>query len=326
MKKKTIAKKREVEAKLAAREKKKEDDEKARKDKLKEEARVRAAEKAKREAEAKAKIERAKKAREEEKKKELEKHKRDAEAKTQNEKLEKAKRILKAEKQTGSKKEDKAKSKGVKGKIEGTKKKIEKEQKVKTEKPKPKFKAPTKKRFKIIDVELGSKEWIEWRHLGVGSSDADKVLSNQAKKLLQLKNTKADIGHSEELKLNIDLMQEARELYEEKSGLKVFPLCIQDKRFPWLQSSVDGISEDFSKLVKISCNQLSYKEAKKGMIPRALLQHQLMITGLEEIDYWCHLQDREGILITVKRDPEMINKLYEAEQEFVKKLNTEDRK
>ena len=118
-------------------------------------------------------------------------------------------------------------------------------------------------------------------------------------------------------------MQEARELYEEKSGLKVFPLCIQDKRFPWLLSSVDGFSEDFSKLVKINCSKLAYQEAKKDMIPRALLQHQLMITGLEEIDYWCHLQDQEGILITVKRDQEMINKLYEAEQEFGKKLKIE---
>ena len=134
----------------------------------------------------KAKKEKAKKSREEEKKKELEKFKHDAEAKTQNEKLEKAKRILKAEKQASTKKEDKAKSKGVKGKRKVTKKKIEKEQKVKTEKPQPKFKAPTKKRFQIIDVELGSKEWIEWRHLGIGSSDADKVLSGGAGPLQEI--------------------------------------------------------------------------------------------------------------------------------------------
>ena len=86
-------------------------------------------------------------------------------------------------------------------------------------------------------------------------------------------------------------------------------------------ATIDGFSEDFSKLVKISCSELEYKEAKKGLFPRALIQHQLMITGLEEIDYWCYLKNQESILITVKRDQKMIDKLYVAELNFSEKLN-----
>ena len=35
-----------------------------------------------------------------------------------------------------------------------------------------------------------------------------------------------------------------------------------------------------------------------------------MITGLEKIDYWCCLKNKESILIPIQRDQKMINQLY----------------
>jgi uncharacterized protein len=274
------------------------------------------AEKARNKKAKKDKEEKAKKAREDKAKKskeeELDKYILAAQAKSQNAKLEKARKKLESKKKAKIKKDDKTKNKKTETK---------KEQKVDTKKPKPKFRKPTKKRFQIIDVGIGGKKWIEWRHSGLGSSDAAKVLSNKSSELLKLKNNKTDIGSSEELKSTVNILQEARDKYDEKFGLKIFPICIQDKRFPWLMATIDGFSEDFSKLVKISCSELEYKEAKKGLFPRALIQHQLMITGLEEIDYWCYLKNQESILITVKRDQKMIDKLYVAELNFSEKLN-----
>ena len=178
-----------------------------------------------------------------------------------------------------------------------------------------------------INLKHGTKKWNEWRHEGIDSDDAELILAGGelTNKRLQSKIKKDNIEHSLEVDLNTDLMQEAREHYEEEAGIKVFPLLIQDRRFPWLQASIDGFSEDFSKLVKISCTDLAYKNAEKNTFPKTHLQHILMITGFEEIDYWCYLQNKKGILITVPRDQRMINKLYKAEKEFAEKLNIKEK-
>jgi hypothetical protein len=268
--------------------------------------------KAKKDREDKAKKDREDKAKKS-KEEELDKYILAAEAKSQNEKLEKARKKIESENKGVIKKDNKAKSKKVKTK---------KVQKIDVIEPRPKFRNPEKKRFQIVELVIGGSKWIKWRHSGVGSSDAANVLSNKSSELLKLKNNKTDNGHSEELKLSSDILQKARSQYEEEIGLKIFPLCIQDKRFPWLMATIDGFSQDFGKLIKISYTESEYKDAKKGLYPRSLIQHQLMITGLEEIDYYCYLENQKSILITVKRDQKIIDKLYQAELAFAEKLSS----
>ena len=276
--------------------------------------------KAKKDRESKAKKDREDKAKKDQedkakksKEEELDKYILAAEAKSQNEKLEKARKKIESENKGVIKKDNKAKSKKVKTK---------KVQKIDVIEPRPKFRNPEKKRFQVVELVIGGSKWIKWRHSGVGSSDAANVLSNKSSELLKLKNNKTDNGHSEELKLSSDILQKARSQYEEEIGLKVFPLCIQDKRFPWLMATIDGFSQDFGKLIKISYTESEYKDAKKGLYPRSLIQHQLMITGLEEIDYYCYLENQKSILITVKRDQKIIDKLYQAELAFAEKLSS----
>jgi len=203
-----------------------------------------------------------------------------------------------------------------------------KDDKAKSQKQKiqPKFILPNKKRFEIINLNHGTKKWNDWRYKGIDSNDAIsiKLAGEWTKKLLHSKRDKDNIEHSQELDLNPDLIQEAREQYEEKSGIKVFPLFIQDRRFSWLQASIDGFSEDFSKIVKINCTDKAYKNAEKNIFPKTQLQHLLMITGLEEIDYWCYLQNKKGILMTVSRDQRFISKLYKAEKEFAEKIDIKE--
>ena len=98
---------------------------------------------------------------------------------------------------------------------------------------------------------------------------------------------------------------------------------MQDKRNSWLIASIDGVSDDFKIIVEINCDELAYAQAKKGSATDyySKLQHQLLITGLEEIDYWCYQSGKESILQTIERDDEHIKKLFKAEQEFIEKLN-----
>ena len=149
------------------------------------------------------------------------------------------------------------------------------------------------------------------------------ILNNLIGFIIRQKQNKVSTKPDNNKLLSIELKPEARRLYIEKTGNDVKPLCLQDKRNPWLIASIDGVSDDFKKIVEIDCDELTYSQAKKGSVSDCYskLQHQLMITGLEVIDYWCYKSAKENILQTVERDDEHIKKLFKAEQEFVDKLN-----
>ena len=115
----------------------------------------------------------------------------------------------------------------------------------------------------------------------------------------------------------------ARELYIKETGINVIPLCLQDKNDSWIIASMDGITEDFTHIVEIKCGKSAYWTARRGIVPDyyyGQLQHQMMITGLREVDYYCYWPDQKAILQTVKRDESYIKSLYKAEQAFMRKL------
>jgi TPR repeat protein len=198
---------------------------------------------------------------------------------------------------------------------------------------KPKFKFKSKKRFEIINFKTGSEKWFEWRAKGIGSHDAKLICDKKEDILFERKKIKG--SHFESFKEIEQRLAKGRALYVEKTGIKVFPLLIQDKRFPWLQASVDGFSEDFTKLLMVGYGEESIKNAQKmkkqsnqsmslGQVARA--QHLLMITGLEEIDYWCYdiSGDKTPVLLTIKRDQKKIKQLYELEEKIAEQLNEEE--
>jgi hypothetical protein len=209
----------------------------------------------------------------------------------------------------------------------------EKEGEKESQASKPKFKFKSKKRFEIINFKTGSEKWFEWRSKGIGSHDAKLICDKKEDKLFEREKIKG--SHVESLKENERLLAKGRALYEEKTGIKVFPLLIQDKRFPWLQATVDGFSEDFTKLLMVGFGEESIKNAQKmkkqsnqsmSLSQVARAQHLLMITGLEEVDYWCYdiSGDKTPVLLTIKRDQKKIKQLYELEKKIVEQLNEDE--
>jgi len=177
-------------------------------------------------------------------------------------------------------------------------------------------------------MEQGSNEWLEWRHTGIGASDASTLNGDNKfqspKELLDQKKNRVNTIPNEKMILGTKLEPEARRLYIEKTGINVKPLCLQDKQFSWLIASMDGISDDFKHIVEIKCGESAYWQANNGIVPDyyfGQLQHQMMITGLDEVDYWCYWPGQKGILQKIKRDNEYIKKLFITEQNFIKKLN-----
>ncbi len=142
--------------------------------------------------------------------------------------------------------------------------------------------------------------------------------------LLYLKRNKINTEPNEKMRLGTSLEPEARDLYIEETGILVEPLCLQSKEHSWLIASMDGISEDHGHIVEIKCGKSAYWQANRGKVPSyyyGQLQHQLLLTGLDFVDYWCYWPGHEGILQTVNRDEPYIRKLLRAEMRFMEELN-----
>jgi putative phage-type endonuclease len=189
---------------------------------------------------------------------------------------------------------------------------------------------PGEQLFHVVDLEQGSQEWLEWRHSGIGASDASTVMSDNRfqspSELLYEKKNKINTEPNEKMKLGTALESDARDLYIEKKGHVVKPLCLQSKKYSWLIASMDGITDDFRHIVEIKCGESAYWQANKGKVPSyyyGQLQHQLLITGLDTVDYWCYWPGHKGILQTVNRDESYIRRLLQAEMEFMEILNGE---
>ena len=182
--------------------------------------------------------------------------------------------------------------------------------------------------FHVLDLEQGSQEWLEWRHSGIGASDASTVMGDNRfqspSELLYEKKNKINTEPDEKMKLGTALESDARDLYIEEKGHLVEPLCLQSKKYSWLIASLDGITNDFSHIVEIKCGRSAYWQAEKSKVPSyyyGQLQHQLLITGLDTVDYWCYWPGHEGILQTVNRDEYYIRRLLQAEMEFMAIVN-----
>ena len=105
-------------------------------------------------------------------------------------------------------------------------------------------------------------------------------------------------GHSNTINIFYD--KEKQKQVAVDIGFIVF----NEKNYPDLVSFFNYLD------VKTSNSNKAYNDAKNNIYPKEQLQHLLMITGLEKIDYWCYLKNKESILIPVRRDQKMINQLY----------------
>ena len=185
-----------------------------------------------------------------------------------------------------------------------------------------------KQPYRIVNLEQGTEAWLNWRDQGLGASDAPTIMGeNRWKsraKLLHDKKNQIRTPVNAAMARGTNLEPEARSRYEERTGIKVFPTCLESTTFGWLRASVDGLSQDGRSVVEIKCGEGTYKKsAASGRIPEhyvGQLQHILAVTGLEVIDFWCYLPGRDDVHIPVERDEDYIQNLLIAEEEFWEEL------
>ena len=179
--------------------------------------------------------------------------------------------------------------------------------------------------FSFVTLTQGTPEWLAWRRLGIGASDAPTILGENpwktADALLQER-----LGEPKEFVPNAAMMRgtalepEARARYIAVTGIEVAPVCLQSTHFPWLRASLDGFTCDGSAAVEIKCGESVYRRtAQHNAVPDyyyGQLQHALAVTGLQSIDFFCYLPGRPDVMVTVARDEAYIERLLEAEETF----------
>ena len=183
--------------------------------------------------------------------------------------------------------------------------------------------------YTIVHLTQGTTEWLEWRHQGIGASDAPTIMGENPWKwadqlrIEKQRPARAE-GQNEAMAVGTALEPMARAHYCESAGIIVEPACLHSIEHDWLRASVDGITADGQRVVEIKCGQSAYrKTAASGHAPGyyfGQLQHILAVTGLPAIDFLCYFPPNPPILLEVKRKDDYIEKLLLAEQRFWKSL------
>ena len=179
--------------------------------------------------------------------------------------------------------------------------------------------------YTVVELEQGSREWREWRHRGIGASDAPVIMGenpwNDVTALLREKSGPLR-SHRQNAAMarGTELEPEARRRYIAATGKEVRPACLQSRQYGWLRASVDGLSLSGEAVVEIKCGNSVYRTAAETQcVPDyyyGQLQHILAVTGLSSIDFWCYLPGRPEVLLSVARDATYIDDLIRAELEF----------
>lgn len=179
--------------------------------------------------------------------------------------------------------------------------------------------------FTIVQLKQGTREWLEWRHQGIGASDAPTIMGENpwksARDLLQEKCGPVRRSvQNEAMARGTRLEPEARRRYVAKTGNSVRPACLQSSRHAWLRASVDGIVSNGTAIVEIKCGESVYRTTSQSRcVPDyyyGQLQHILAVTGLTSLDFWCYLPGRPELLVPVARDDKYIKHLIAAELGF----------
>lgn len=172
-------------------------------------------------------------------------------------------------------------------------------------------------------------EWLEFRRKKIGASDAPIILEVSPWKTpyqLWLEKTSGELpAISAYQKRGMELEELARQVFEKKTGMIMFPKVVLHPIFDWMMASLDGMDIDKQSIVEIKCpGQLDHDTAKAGKIPEKYipqLQHQLAVTGLK-LAYYFSFDGYDGVIVEVGRDDSYIEQMIGREKAFLECVET----
>jgi putative phage-type endonuclease len=176
--------------------------------------------------------------------------------------------------------------------------------------------------MKIIDLEQGSQEWLQWRKTVITATECPIILGSSPWST-PYKCWQRKLGLIEEQKTN-DFMERgkrlepiARDRFIKKMGINMTPVVVESSEYEFLGASLDGISDDRKYILEVkSGGHKLLQSALEGTIPEYYMhqmQHQLLVTGAEKCFYLVTHEDEEKeVILEVFKNPDF-------EREFLPK-------
>lgn len=172
-----------------------------------------------------------------------------------------------------------------------------------------------------IDIDQGSKEWLELRRKKVTATDVACLMGVGFDTPYQRWLKKVS---GEEIEVNADMQRgkdlepEARAEAERIFGVPFYPETHLSDEHPWAMASLDGISP-CGKLIEIKCpRQKGHEMARSRIIPDYYIpqmQWQMHVTKSFNVNFISYFEG-EVIILMVHRDQAYIDELVSKACEF----------
>jgi putative phage-type endonuclease len=155
----------------------------------------------------------------------------------------------------------------------------------------------------VIDLIQGSEKWLKYRQSRLMATDVPVVLgSNPWRTKIELFEEKLGLRPPVQLNAAMErgqkLEPEARKLASELLGIEFEPIVMESTRFPWLASSLDGISSCGKYILEIKClSERSHEAAIDDIIPPYYIDQiltQLEVTKANICYYFSYRPEYTG--------------------------------
>lgn len=184
---------------------------------------------------------------------------------------------------------------------------------------------------RIVDLEQGSPQWLDYRKTRIGGSDAPIIMgASPWTTIYQLYCQKMDIVPPKEktpaMQRGHDLEPVARAIAEDMLGHRFTPVVVESIVRPFLMVSLDGLSEDGKNALEIKCpNEEYHKLAAKGVVPEEYTwQLYHIFNVMPDLDRIMYLSYHSSghVMVDFKRDTVKQKLLLDAQVKFMECMNT----
>lgn len=193
--------------------------------------------------------------------------------------------------------------------------------------------------MKIITVAQRTPEWHAWRE-GKDLNDGPRITATSAvtisgkspwstphKLWLELTGRAPPRPANVAMQRGVRLEPKAREAYIKHTGVDIYDACIESSKYPWVASSLDGISTFGDLIVEIKVpGRADHDLALSGQVPEKYIpqvQWQLLSSDgtVPKAHYWSYYEDEQTgevstALVEVFPDPVMQKDLFDKAELF----------
>lgn len=184
--------------------------------------------------------------------------------------------------------------------------------------------------MKIIPLNQGTDEWLEYRKSHIMATDASIIMRKNPwqtpKDLWQLKlGMVPPVAVNDAMRRGQDLEPSARSIACSEIGLQFYPCVVEHDDRSWQAASLDGLTESGSYILEIKCpnnatHDFSVREQGIHNYYWCQMQHQMSVTETPMGYYFSYRPEHETpwVIIEVKADDEFISMMNKEEERFYK--------